>query len=523
LSKVVSGTDQDRLRAVRLLVVTLGVAVVAWLMINLAVERGALAELGPQGRYALAIVGVVSKVLGAMVLFLLAADGERSRLGWIGGGLLVFALGPIIFNVLSPLPGDAADLDVLLYRRMFVWAFAYALFVAGLLPKSPPRFTWRWAAGVSAAFGALAVALGATLSFLPTLATTDRREISESLFTAAVQPGLTVWHFVFSVVPLALALIAAYGAVTRGGDEALMGWLVAAMVLLAGSQLHYLFWPLIVGSVLTATFVLHFVAGALILLGGIVELRRIAAERNRLLAAEREQSRRMRELSDLKADFTAMVAHELGSPLTAIRGYADMLSTGKLAPERNAGALDAIRSEVDKLNSLVSDVWAAAAVERDDFTVRPTPVELDLLLADAAVFARSLPSGPPLVEKVSTEGRVLADAERVGQVLRNLIDNAARYSPESAQIELRATSVDGTGGAPRVRIEVADRGPGIHPDDLGRVFEKFARGASGQKAPGAGLGLYLSRRIVRAHGGELTVGSTPGEGSVFSFELERAG
>ena len=515
------GTDRRRLRAVRLLAAGLAVLVLGWLAVNLALERGAIAVVESQGRYALAILGIVDKVLGALVLFLLAADGERSRLRWVGAGLLMFALGPFVFNLLSPPPGNAAGVDVLLYRRMFVWALAYALFVAGLLPKNPPRFNWRWAAGLVAVFAVLAVGLGFALESLPTLATTDRQEISASLFSAAVQPGLTAWHFVFSGIPLALAMVAAYGAVTRRGDEALRGWLVAAMVLLAGSQLHYLFWPLVVGSELTATFVLHFVAGTLVLVGGIVELWRIAAERNRLLAVEREQSRRMRELSVLKADFTAMVAHELGSPLTAIRGYADMLSTGKL--EKEEPALDAIRSEIDRLNALVSDVRAAAAVERDDFAVRPAPVELDLLLADAALFARSLPSGRPLVEKISADGRVVADAERVGQVLRNLIDNAARYSPDGAPIELRATTVHGAGRPPRVRIEVADRGPGIHPDDVGRVFEKFARGAAAEKAPGAGLGLYLSRRIMQAHGSELTVDSVPGKGSVFAFELERTG
>ena len=101
--------------------------------------------------------------------------------------------------------------------------------------------------------------------------------------------------------------------------------------------------------------------------------------------------------------------------------------------------------------------------------------------------------------------------------MRNLLTNAAKHTPAGTPIELRARCI-GTA----VRFEVTDRGPGIHPDELERVFEKFGRGrdAQGRKVPGVGLGLYLSRRIVRAHGGELTVSSAVGEGTVFAFELE---
>jgi signal transduction histidine kinase len=103
--------------------------------------------------------------------------------------------------------------------------------------------------------------------------------------------------------------------------------------------------------------------------------------------------------------------------------------------------------------------------------------------------------------------------------LRNLLSNAAKYSPEGAPIEIRSSS----GATPgRVRIEVADRGRGVHPDDLDVIFEKFGRGRdrSGREAYGVGLGLYLSRRILQAHGSELTLDPATKEGSVFFFELE---
>lgn len=249
--------------------------------------------------------------------------------------------------------------------------------------------------------------------------------------------------------------------------------------------------------------------------------------RARLIAASRvtslhrqlkEHSRRLSELTVLKADFTAMVVHELGSPLAAIRGFTEILATGELDPTDRANVLSAIQTEIDNLSTLVADVKDAAAVERDDFAVQSRPVPPDVLLADAATFAKTLPGDHPLITTTAaTHERIWADPERISQVLRNLLSNAAKYSPADTPIELRVTSGEG-----RVRIEVADHGRGIHPDDVTRIFEKFGRGRdqSGQKVAGVGLGLYLSRRILQAHGSELTLNSTPGTGSVFGFELE---
>ena len=114
---------------------------------------------------------------------------------------------------------------------------------------------------------------------------------------------------------------------------------------------------------------------------------------------------------------------------------------------------------------------------------------------------------------------VRGDAERLRQLVDNLLSNAIKYSDSGGEVRVDARSDDG-----HVVISVADRGPGISPEHQGQIFEKFGRGrdASGKQRPGAGLGLYLSRQIVQAHGSELTAKSGPDDGAVFAFDLRVA-
>lgn len=242
-----------------------------------------------------------------------------------------------------------------------------------------------------------------------------------------------------------------------------------------------------------------------------------------LLVTEQEHARRLGELAVIKADFNAMVAHELVSPLTALRVQTEMLESGKLVPAERDRTLAAMRNDITALTALASDVQAASRVERDDFTVEPRRTTLGDLLDDAARFAGTLSGEHPLIVEAAVEGRVWVDADRIGQVLRNLLSNAARYSPGGTPITLRVSRAgkpEKPPGNGRVRVEVADEGPGISQEDLPRIFEKFGRGRSGERTAGVGLGLYLSRRILQAHGSELTVRSEPGQGSVFAFELD---
>ena len=145
---------------------------------------------------------------------------------------------------------------------------------------------------------------------------------------------MTGWHWALAVPPLGLAVLAAVGALLRNRRGEIGGWLSLAIVLLAGSELHDSLWPSAYGnSVLMNTAdVLRLAMAAVVVVGGTLELRRIASERAALLAAEKERARHLEEVASLKADFTAMVAHELGYPLSAIR----LRSRSPVCPRRVA-------------------------------------------------------------------------------------------------------------------------------------------------------------------------------------------
>jgi signal transduction histidine kinase len=417
---------------------------------------------------------------------------------------------------------DPPELNESLYEAFVTQTLACALFMVGLFPGRPPRFL-VWAATVVPAV----LLAGYVLLFefihgevwLPELTRVENPERTVELGTSL--GWLTPWHWVLSALPVGLALAAAAGAFSLSRRGLLRGWLLIAMVLLAGSLLHEYVWPSAYGGeVLTTADVLSLAFAVVVAIGGIAELRRVALERATLLANERERARRLDELNALRADFSAMVAHELDGPIAAIRRLNEMVDARGEDPGLRRYVTAATEGELDALAALVRDVRAAAAVERDDFSVEPRSLPLEELLGEAEGYASTLPGDHPvrtvLDGALSRSDRVLADPERVGQVLRNLLSNAAKYSAEGAPIELHAIHKNG-----RIRIEVADRGPGIRPEDLARIFEKFGRGRDqeGHKVPGVGLGLYLSRRISQAHGTELTVETEPGRGSVFAFEL----
>jgi signal transduction histidine kinase len=413
------------------------------------------------------------------------------------------------------------------YEAFVVRMLAGVIFAVALIPLRPPRVKSWVAFGVAAvgvtAYLVMELVVDAPLSALSSFDQPNGMSLLLSQSTSVV-----AWSYIL------LAFTAAVGANRQHRLGNLPDWLLVAIVLWTGALLHDALWPApFNAAVLTTGDVLRLGFTVTVAIGAVVELRRIAAERAKLLTAEQEYSRRLSELAQVRADFNAMVIHELGSPATTIRNFTEVLAEGELRPADQAAIVAMMRSESERMLHLIDDVQSAVAVERDEFSVVPQPVAVRDVLADAAAFASGIRcSGSNNgsnngsghgehevdIQDETGSATVLADPMRIGQVLRNLLGNAAKYTPAGTQISLRAIpTAEG-----RVRFEVADDGSGIDADDLGRIFEKFGRGhrPTAELIAGKGLGLYLSRRIVRLHGGDLSVTSPPGAGAVFAFDLK---
>ena len=507
-----------------LVAAVLAALVVAWAATNLVLGgEGFAVPVSDKVVGGEEAASALARLFAALVLGLFLADAVGWRARWVAGGLVVLGLGHFVFGYLEPLiQEDPPELNESLYEAFVTQTLACALFMVGLFPGRPPRLL-VWAA--TAIPVALVVSYVLIFEFLPGeewMPLLSRVANPERTVTLGSPLGwLTLWHWVLSMLPLGLAAAAVVGAFWQSRRGLLRSWLLIAVVLLAGSVLHDYLWPSAYGGgLLTTADALSLAFAVVVAVGGISELRRVASERARLLATERERSRRLNELNSLRSDFSAMIAHELDTPIASVRKLNEMLCAEGDDPEVRDYATSATERELHALTNLVRDVRAVAAVEREGFGIKARPLPLEELLAAAEVYASTLPGHHPIGVMVRGDvrvgERVLADPERIAQVLRNLLSNAAKYSPEGTPIELRVDKTEGW-----VRIEVADHGRGIHPDDVPRIFEKFGRGRDrkGHERPGVGLGLYLSRRIVQSHGSELTVQTRVGEGSVFGFEL----
>ena len=242
-----------------------------------------------------------------------------------------------------------------------------------------------------------------------------------------------------------------------------------------------------------------------------------AVQNIRAFDSERRTVDELRRLSALRADFVSLVSHELRSPMAAVIGAARTLQIRwrELQPDQREAFLALIGDETSRLAALIGDVLDTSRIDAGTFSYRFTDVDLRTLVDESVATAQvgqdevplhaEIPAGVPLVR---------GDAERLRQVLANLIDNAVKYSPAGQPVEVRVVPIDGV-----VHVSVNDRGPGIKPEEQRLIFEKFGRVAGTGSKPGTGLGLYIARSIAEAHGGELTVTSAPGRGATFTLSL----
>jgi len=229
-----------------------------------------------------------------------------------------------------------------------------------------------------------------------------------------------------------------------------------------------------------------------------------------------------REVDRMKDEFISVVSHELRTPLTAIRGSLGLLAAGKAGevPERGRRMLEIAVQNTDRLIRLINDILDLERIESGKVAMETAPVDAATLAHQAAEVMQPMADRAAVALFVDAAPvRLVADADRILQVLTNLISNAVKFSPEGGRVDVRVARGEGV-----ARFAVADRGRGIPADRLESIFERFQQvdSSDSRQKGGTGLGLAICRTIVTQHGGEIWAESTPGEGSTLRFTLPLA-
>jgi len=229
-------------------------------------------------------------------------------------------------------------------------------------------------------------------------------------------------------------------------------------------------------------------------------------------------------VAQLQSDFVSAVSHEFRTPLTSLSGISELLANGRLADEsRKSQAYTYLQRETGRLKRLVEDLLDFGRMEsgRKYYQIEAHDV-FGVVRAVVADFREEALAGGFGVELNldSNAPTVKADEQELRRAIRNLLENAVKYSPEC-----RTVWVEGRVNHRQVAISVRDRGMGIEPREQRVVFQKFVRGAAAKKAgiKGTGIGLSMVRQIVDACGGEIRLESVPGEGSTFTLFFPLAG
>jgi len=228
---------------------------------------------------------------------------------------------------------------------------------------------------------------------------------------------------------------------------------------------------------------------------------------------------RLERLERVRQEFLSNVSHELRTPLTAILTFVETLEEGAIDdPAHNRRFLAVIRRNSERMHNLINDILELSAIEAGTVEVEPTEVRLSALVNECltALDARAAERHVRLLNEVAAEVFVHADARRLEQMLTNLLDNAIKFTAEGGEVRVAHERV-----GERDRVHVADTGEGIAPEHVERIFERFYRidRARSRALGGTGLGLAIVKHLARAHGGEATVRSAPGQGSTFTVEL----
>ncbi|MDP6769523.1 MAG: ATP-binding protein [Anaerolineales bacterium] len=226
----------------------------------------------------------------------------------------------------------------------------------------------------------------------------------------------------------------------------------------------------------------------------------------------------LHHLEQARRDMFANISHELRTPLTSIRLLLDMLLTREQSVD-NISAIEKMTTETETLKEMAQELLDISLIESGRFAIKLDSTTAAALIMLAIERLQPQAKLKSIYFRVTecTDVSVWADADQIQRVLGNIFHNAIKFTPPDGSVIVSAIAED-----EYVRIETQDSGPGIHPDDLPRIFERFFRADRTRKGAGTGLGLAIANHVVQAHGGEIWAENTPETGAMISFTLLRA-
>jgi two-component system, OmpR family, sensor kinase len=247
------------------------------------------------------------------------------------------------------------------------------------------------------------------------------------------------------------------------------------------------------------------------------EVGRLGVALNEMLSQIETAFAEKSDSEDRLRQFVADASHELRTPLTSIRGYAELLGRGGFSDEASTRrALKRIEEEASRMGGLVEDLLLLAELDQGR-PLKAEAVDLQRVCADAVGDSEALPHGHHLTLQPGGPVVVVGDGERLAQVAHNLVRNALAHTPDGTRVRVSTGAEAGMG-----HIRVADDGPGIPPDEVARVFDRFYQGDKSRSGAGTGLGLAIVRAIAEALHGTAVVESTPGRGATITVRIPLA-
>jgi two-component system phosphate regulon sensor histidine kinase PhoR len=233
----------------------------------------------------------------------------------------------------------------------------------------------------------------------------------------------------------------------------------------------------------------------------------------------------LRRVEEMRADFIANASHELRTPLAALLGFIETLQgTAKDDPAARAKFLAIMQGQATRMARLIDDLLSLSRIELNAHLQPNTPLDLAPIVRQVADGLQTLARDRDVVIKVATPPdalTVLGDRDELIRALENLVENALKYGAAGKRVDITLARSQTRAGAPEVRLAVRDFGPGIAPEHLPRLTERFYRVdvADSRAQGGTGLGLALVKHVLNRHGGRLSIESTPGEGATFTMHL----